>query len=45
MKKSKTRVMSLSLVFAMVATMLPNVSTTLSVKADDKVSPKVSDLV
>lgn len=45
MKKSKTRVMSLSLVFAMVATMLPNVSTILSVKADDKVSPKVSDLV
>lgn len=45
MKKSKTRVMSLSLVFAMVATMLPNVSTTLSVKADGKVSPKVSDLV
>lgn len=45
MKKSKTRVMSLSLVFAMVATMLPNVSTTLSVKAGDNVSPKVSDLV
>ena len=45
MNKSKTRVMSLSLVFAMVATMLPNMSTTLSVKADDKVSPKVSDLV
>ena len=46
MKKSNRRILSLSLALAMVATMLPNIpETALTVKADDRVSPNVSDLV
>ena len=46
MKKSNRRILSLSLVLAMVATMLPNIpETALTVKADDRVSANVSDLV
>lgn len=46
MKKTNRRVLSLSLVMAMVATLLPNMPEgVLTVKADDKISPNVSDLV
>ena len=46
MKKTNKRVLSLSLVLAMVATLLPNMpDSAVTVKADDKISPDVSDLV